>query len=399
MHRPAGFAVVFLLLAFVTTAFTAGCTCGDDDDDGSGSPPDDDALNDDATDDDTGDDDSLDDDSMDDDAADDDTVDDDAGDDDSLDDDMTDDDTADDDSADDDIADDDTGDDDTLDDDTADDDTGDDDTSDDDTGDDDIADTTITIMTMNLQTPFLNFADPDDRLQMVADVINDRQPDFVGVQEAAELLFVPNRAPELAALTGYDYIYKETHNFPLLFKEGIAIFSRWPILWDQDQWLPHPEFLTVLRRAVLGVRADTPWGEMYFYDSHFTIDDRDVIKADQALTAFEFIEQYPSPIPSFFAGDLNCEPDRLAMEFLRGETIYQGRYGNFVDAWLELYPHDVGYTYPADDPEKRIDYVYAIPGNLGEAVAMECEHVLDAPDAGLWASDHIGVICEFEWAP
>jgi len=159
------------LACILALAAVIGCDCGDDDDD--------------TTDDD------------------DDTTDDD-------------DDTADDD---DDTADDDTADDDTVDDDTADDDddTTDDDTADDDTGDDDTADVEISVLTINVLNPTFNPFNLDERTQIVADFINDNEPDFVAFQEVVQTLFIRNRAEVIAGMTGYNWVWKQTHNVPLLF--------------------------------------------------------------------------------------------------------------------------------------------------------------------------------------
>ncbi|MCZ7582790.1 MAG: endonuclease/exonuclease/phosphatase family protein [Deltaproteobacteria bacterium] len=359
---------ILILFAF---ASVGGCECGDDDDDDGGGGT---ALDDDTS------------------GPDDDST----GADDDVDDDATDDDFVDDDSGDDDTADDDTTDDDTGDDDTADDDTFDDDTADDDTADDDedvIVD--VRVLTLNIQNPLFAGDPLDDRTQVVADFINDAQPDFVALQEVTQNLFQRNVGEVLSEKTGYDYVFRQTHYLPFLAEEGVGILSMHPIEWHDSVGLPHPEFPLLLSRAILGVRVTTEVGSFQFFGSHWTISSLPAFKADQATAALDFIYSHPSDNPAFFAGDLNAEPDMIAMRVLRGEDVWNGKTGDLVDAWLDVHPGDPGYTHPSDDPEKRIDYIYVIPGADSSFETLSCEVVLTEEVGGTRASDHAGVLCDF----
>lgn len=287
--------------------------------------------------------------------------------------------------------DDDAGDDDTTDDDDNDT-ASDDDTTDDD---DDDGDNVLTILTINVQNPTVKPSEVEARTQMVADLINDKKPDFVAVQEAAQTPTLENRAPVLAALTGYEYVWQKTHSIPLFFDEGIAILSAWPIQSSDSVDLPHPDFLGLFKRKVLGVSAATDLGEVHFYCSHMTTADDEEEKADQALGILDFIESHPADLPGFFAGDLNARPDTLAMKMLRGAESYQERQGDFVDSWLEVNDPDPGYSMPSKDPAKRIDYIYLVPGEAVAATVDSCELVFTEPQGGVWASDHLGVLCRY----
>jgi len=151
----------------------------------------------------------------------------------------------------------------------------------------------------------------------------------------------------------------------------------------------------VFRRAVLGIGAQLPFDEFLFFCSHMTISDSETTKADQAVTALSFIESNSSTLPGFFAGDLNAEPDSLAMRVLRGEAVHDGWQGDFFDSWIETHGSEPGYTYPSDDPEKRIDYIYVVPGSEMEVRFESCERVFDQPVGGVMASDHIGLFCRY----
>ena len=262
-------------------------------------------------------------------------------------------------------------------------------------GGDDPEPASLVVLTFNLKHPLLGMDDALNRLPIVADLIDDRQPDLVALQEVVSDGSEPDMAAQLAAQTGYEHYWQHTYDVPLLFSEGIAVLSRWPILWHDAIQLPHVD-LIMFQRQILGTRVDSPYGELQLFCSHMTTDSDETKKADQALAAFEFMQSHPSPLPGFFAGDLNAEPDTLAMRFFRGEAAHEGVTGDLVDSWLVTNPDQDGFTIPSNNPDRRIDYIYVVPGSVGSAVPVECEIVLDEPQGGVYASDHLGVLCRYE---
>lgn len=294
-----------------------------------------------------------------------------------------------------DSGDDDTAGDDDADDDVSDDDAGDDDASDDDTGDDDdevVPD--LQVLTFNLQDPIMNPGTTGARTQIVIDLIDRVQPDFVAFQEVTENGIIGNRAEAVADAVGYEWTWEQTHNLGVL-EEGIAILTPWPYSGRADTELPHEELFGLLKRKVLGIVAETPHGDVPFFCSHMTVANDPDDKADQAHAAYDFIHLQADGAPGFFAGDLNAQPDSDAMRFLRGEIEHEGAAGDFVDSWMEINGDDPGYTFSSTDPEKRIDYIYRVPGSEKRFSALSCERVFEEPVDGLYASDHIGVLCGF----
>lgn len=137
-------------------------------------------------------------------------------------------------------------------------------------------------------------------------------------------------------------------------------------------------------------------------------------------------------------GDLNAEPDSLAMQFLRGEAELQGRRTDLRDAWLaaghgEPAPGCVdpdvrhrAFTFPSDNPSKRIDFVLvrssSAPGGanappprapptvvraelLGQepapwrhaAPAAGFTGGMQEPHSPLWASDHRALAVDLQF--
>jgi endonuclease/exonuclease/phosphatase family metal-dependent hydrolase len=253
------------------------------------------------------------------------------------------------------------------------------------------------LLTINLQNSYLNGSTWPARRDAIAAAITTWQPDAVCIQEAVETGSDPNDAQEVADRTGYTAEILLTH-MAFLFEEGIAALSRWPIVHTESAKLPIEDLAGVAERHVLMVDVATDAREVRVFCSHMSISTDSGDKADEAVAAFEFMDARRSARSAFFAGDLNAEPDTLAMQMLRGEAMHGGVTGDLADAWATLYPSDPGYTIPSDAPDRRIDYVYVVPGNAGpEATPRECERVFTMPISGsTYASDHLGVRCVFD---
>lgn len=252
----------------------------------------------------------------------------------------------------------------------------------------------VTVLTLNIQTPLLNASDTATRTRMVADLITARKPDLVAFQEVTESALSENRAKQIAEMTGYEHRWKHTHKYQVI-DEGIAILSRWPILWSGNVKLSHPELFGLMNRYVLAVRVEAPDGEFQMFCTHLGVLTSAEDGADQVVDALAFIDANPSPMPGFFAGDMNAEPDSLAMRVARGDASHDGVSGDLDDAWVGANGDAPGFTSTAQDPKRRIDYIYVIPGTQRAARTRACEVVLTQPENGTWASDHLGVLCRF----
>ena len=257
---------------------------------------------------------------------------------------------------------------------------------------------TVRVMTINLWNAYFNGADVDQRTQMVADAVTAFEPDFVAMQEVVQSSSIQNRAEVIAQATGYQWDYEQSYAVPFLYEEGIALLSRWPIVWRDFVELPHTDLAGQVTRLVLAAGIQTPHGEVNVFATHMIVDADQAKKADQALAAWQYMTSFASERPGFFAGDLNAEPDTLAMRFLRGEASHQTETGDLIDAWSTVNPGDQGFTIPSDAADRRIDYVYVVPGTAAVPTVDACQLVLDTPEQGVYASDHIGVICDFTLA-
>jgi endonuclease/exonuclease/phosphatase family metal-dependent hydrolase len=86
--------------------------------------------------------------------------------------------------------------------------------------------------------------------------------------------------------------------------------------------------------------------------------------------------------PRLLVGDLNAEPGDPALQTLAN--------GGLTDLWASLEPDQAGYTWPSNDPSKRIDYCWGDDTVAPAAQAIEL--VATQPVNGIYASDHFGLL-------
>jgi endonuclease/exonuclease/phosphatase family metal-dependent hydrolase len=116
--------------------------------------------------------------------------------------------------------------------------------------------------------------------------------------------------------------------------------------------------------------------------------------------------------PPIVAGDLNADPDSDEMRFLRGLTPLGGASVYFADAWATTagqapgagpgwtYDRRNPYALRSREPSRRIDYILVQgPDRRLRGEPLSAAIVLDEPTAGVWPSDHFGVLAEVQIAP
>lgn len=123
---------------------------------------------------------------------------------------------------------------------------------------------------------------------------------------------------------------------------GVALLSRWPITDVEVVELPIERSLT--RVAVVG-RVQTPNGDLPVVGTHLSVGGGEG-KREQIRRVADQVQQFDQAV---VLGDFNVTPTDPENEEL--DT-------RFSDAWATAgHTTGPGGTYPADDPETRIDYV------------------------------------------
>jgi endonuclease/exonuclease/phosphatase family metal-dependent hydrolase len=130
------------------------------------------------------------------------------------------------------------------------------------------------------------------------------------------------------------------------------------------------------RRGFIRAEVTFHGRKLNFVTTHldYQFDDGRLFETQQLLGALREIKD-----PLIIVGDFNDTPI--------GQS-YKLMFENFEDAWMDKQSTDSGFSYPADKPAKRIDYIFF---RRTDAVRAKRSWVVNT-----LASDHIPVIADLE---
>ena len=232
---------------------------------------------------------------------------------------------------------------------------------------------TLRIMTYNIHVGV--GMDKKLDLQRIADVINKEKPDLVGLQEVdrgVKRTEGKDEIAELAAMTRMDYAF--AHNLDFQGGQyGVAILSR-SLLKNVD----HRMFFNkreAERRGMLHVEVEVDRQTIHFVTTHldYQYEDGREFETEQLLKILDDIKG-----PIIVVADMNDEPSGAAYKLMSTK---------FEDAWIGSRAKSDGFSFPADKPVKRIDYVFYQAENMKAKKAKIVETL---------ASDHVPVVAELE---
>jgi endonuclease/exonuclease/phosphatase family metal-dependent hydrolase len=233
---------------------------------------------------------------------------------------------------------------------------------------------TLRVMTYNIHVGV--GMDKKLDLQRIADVISRERPDLVGLQEVdrgVKRTEGKDEIAELAKLTRMDYAYG--HNLDYQGGQyGVAILSRFLI-----QKVDHQKYqnrVEAERRGMLRVEVEIERRTINFATTHldYQTSEGRLFEAEQLLRMLNGVKD-----PLIVAGDFNDEP--------AGST-FKLMLGGFEDAWASSRAKGNGLSYPADNPVKRIDYIFYRRNSGVRAKKTWVVNTL--------ASDHLPVMAELE---
>ncbi len=213
-------------------------------------------------------------------------------------------------------------------------------------------------------------------LQRVASVINAQHPDLVGLQEVdrgVERTQRIDEIAEIARLTQMDYAFA----FNLRYQGGqygVAILSRFPIKATE-----HRLYLNTReaeRRGLIRAEVNARGHTINFVTTHldYQYEDGRLFETQQLLNALKDVNA-----PLIIVGDFNDIPLGQAYQLMRSQ---------FGDAWTESRATNDGFSYPADKPAKRIDYIFF---RLTDRVRTKHAWIVNT-----LASDHVPVVADLE---
>ena len=232
---------------------------------------------------------------------------------------------------------------------------------------------TIRVMTYNIHVGI--GMDKKLDLQRIAGVINKEKPDLVGLQEVDRGVQRTQRIDEiveLAKLTRMEYAF--AFNLPYQGGQyGVAILSRFPIRATEHRL--YKNLRQAERRGFIRAEVKLGGRVVHFVTTHldYQHDDGRLFEAQQMLA---FLSDVKGPL--IVVGDFNDTP--------AGETFTLMR-SLFDEAWA-IRPSDEGFSYPADKPVKRIDYIFT---RRTDGIKTKRAWVVKT-----LASDHIPVVADLE---
>jgi endonuclease/exonuclease/phosphatase family metal-dependent hydrolase len=250
----------------------------------------------------------------------------------------------------------------------------------------------LRVISFNVLHGFPRFEDLEERLHLAAEEIVRQEADLVLLQEVPWTFRVRDGARLLARQTGFNYLYlrAQGNRRAILFDDGVAILSRFPLENPASvELLPREGFFEP--RVALYAVAVTPFGRLPLVVTHLAGSDP-AVNRGQAAALQEFVASQTAG-PAIVAGDFNATPDSPQITSLTRE---------WIDAYAAAHPGEPGLTCciddlrapPSEPLEERIDYVFFLPGN--DLRVVYAQRVFDRPfpfaDGWLWASDHVGLL-------
>ena len=239
----------------------------------------------------------------------------------------------------------------------------------------------------------------EERLVAIREGLRTLAPDIIGMQEVLRFDGMDQAALVSQGL-GYHVAWgraSDNHGFPV----GNAILSRWPILRSETIALPNGG--TDEDRSLVFAELGSPYGKIPFFVTHLNWKfHHGHVRQLQVRAIAEHVARL-APLDAFppvVVGDFNAEPDSDEMRYMRGLTSLGGPCVYFADSF-GVAGDGAGITFskknpfaePLREPERRIDYVYVRgPDDSQRGEPTEARVCFDEPHAGVFPSDHFGVV-------
>lgn len=233
---------------------------------------------------------------------------------------------------------------------------------------------TLRVMTFNIHVG----VGMDRKLDLarIADVINRERPDLVGLQEVdrgVERTEGKDEIAELAKLTRMDFSFAQNLDYQG-GQYGVAILSRHLIQHADHQKYENKR--ETERRGMLRAELEVDGKKINFVTTHldYQYEDGRLFETEQLLRRLEGVTG-----SLIVSGDFNDEP---------AGSAYKLMLTKFDDAWLHSKAKGSGFTFPADKPVKRIDYIFC---RTSDRIRVKKAWIVET-----LASDHLPLMAEVE---
>ncbi len=220
-------------------------------------------------------------------------------------------------------------------------------------------------------------------ISRISQIILDNKIDVVALQEVDKGVKRTNKIdiPELLAeQTGMNYSFHKNINYQD-GEYGNCILSRFPIISDTN--FHYSMLREGEQRGLLQTVIDFEGIHIAVMNTHLDYREDDSERISNVGQIFKTVENY-SGMPIIIAGDFNDVP---------ASRTHLKMKEKFIDVW-EFLSDEYGFTYPTENPIKRIDYIFL------KKLSDQSEEVRIIPTKiyilKSFASDHLPVIVEFE---
>lgn len=268
----------------------------------------------------------------------------------------------------------------------------------------------LRVLTWNL---WWRFGDWPARELAIACVLERECPDICGLQEVWAT-GSKNQAKILATNLGMHFTWVPSPR-PERWQHklgdsnvqiGNAVLSRWPISATDQLHLPtgnEPDE----GRTVLYASIDSPAGSVPVFTTQLnSAPHQSAVRCEQVMALAEFIAAHKAEaFPPVLTGDFNAEPSSDEIRLIEGHRTAPTVPGLvLIDAWRYADPGEPGHTWDhrnnpyvqaSLEPSSRIDYVLiGLPRQDGKGHVRSVRMIGHGPEAGVWPSDHAGVLAE-----
>jgi endonuclease/exonuclease/phosphatase family metal-dependent hydrolase len=237
----------------------------------------------------------------------------------------------------------------------------------------------LRVMTYNIRSG-------NGNLDSIAAVIRAQSPDIVALQEVdvhwADRSAFADQVSALAVKLGMEARFAPIYSLPGATSDasrrefGVALLSRFPIVRFRNDSIARlstqvQNATPALAPGLLDALLDVHGQPVRVLNTHLDYRKDPAVRTQQVHEMLGFIGDME--VPTLVFGDLNAAPNASEL---------QSREQRLHDAWSGR--ADPGFTYPAEAPKERIDYVLVSPQFSVQSVRV--------PDTQ--ASDHRPVVAE-----
>lgn len=248
------------------------------------------------------------------------------------------------------------------------------------------------------------------RLDWTSERLAEERPDVVLLQEASVTSGNGNTAEALARQLHLECVYAPANPSPfwrilgatvfrgLAFEEGPAVLSRLPVVGHRVHRLSSPLSLFE-RRIAIEVVLDGSDARFSVFSVHLSASSP-ADRRHQIAALVRAVESKPHDHPVIVGGDFNAEEHSHEIRFL---TEIEG----WIDTFRHLHRNAAGHTWgqalaaATATAGSRIDFLFSAPAGDEHWNPCQSRLILDRsfPESRqgvLWASDHYGVLTDFE---